>query len=173
MKILIAIDPGASGGIAYSLGPLFTAVPRPATEGELLELIQSIADESGGDLVRAIVEEVGGYTGEAQPASRAFTFGEGYGFIKGILAALRIRVELVRPQTWQKALGLGNSGRSRAPHGASEEMRKAVKEANARAKTEWKRKLKEKAQQLFPGANVTLKTCDALLLLEFGRRTEK
>jgi hypothetical protein len=148
-----------------------TVFPRPDTEGELLDLIRSIVEETGGEEARAVVEEVGGYIGEDQPASRAFTFGRGYGYILGVLGALNVRVELIKPQAWQKALGLGTSGRTRASRGASEAERKAVRDFNAGAKRDWKNKLKEKAQQLFPTIPVTLKTCDALLLLEYGRRT--
>jgi hypothetical protein len=35
---------------------------------------------------------------------------------------------------------------------------------------EWKRKLKEEAQRLFPNMDVTLKTADALLILEYAIR---
>ena len=38
------------------------------------------------------------------------------------------------------------------------------------SKTEWKNKLKAKAQQLFPGEKVTLATCDSLLIAEYGRK---
>ena len=39
--------------------------------------------------------------------------------------------------------------------------------------SEWKRKLKAKAQELYPHLDVTLKNCDALLILHFalGRGT--
>jgi hypothetical protein len=170
MKILIGIDPGASGGIAYEVGGFASARAMPDTGG-VISFVKAIVAEANGDPVRAVVEEVGGYMGEDQPASRAFEFGRGYGYLLGILQTLEVRVELVRPQAWQKVLGLGNSGRTRAPKGASAAIRKSVRQANARAKAEWKRKLKEKASQLYPKLDVTLKTCDALLLLEYGRRT--
>ncbi len=174
LRVVIACDPGASGGIAYSLGNTFvTAVPMPDTEGGVLGLLRAIAAEAGGEPLRAIVEEVGGYMGDAQPASRAFTFGRGVGFTLGVLAALDARVELVRPQAWQKVLALGNSGWLTTPRGTTDEEKKKIRAMNARIKAEWKRKLREKAEQLFPGVNVTLKTSDALLLLEYGRRTEQ
>jgi hypothetical protein len=172
-RVIAAVDPGASGGIAVSLGGMVSVWPMPDTEGGALNLLRGIAAETGGEPLRAVVEEVGGYMGDAQPASRAFTFGRNFGVLLGVLMALDARVELVRPQKWQQALGLGYSGRTRVPAGANDEERKKIRAFNARAKTEWKRRLKQKAEQLFPGVNVTLKTCDALLILEYSKRTEQ
>jgi hypothetical protein len=63
-----------------------------------------------------------------------------------------VSFDLVAPGTWQKAFGL------------------ARKKGEAHGK--WKARLRQKAQQLFPqlGRRVTLKTCDALLIAEYGRR---
>jgi len=173
LRVVIGVDPGQSGGIAVALGATaVSAYPMPDTEGDVLNLLRAIVMEAGSEPLRAIVEEVGGFMGENQPASRAFEFGRGHGFCLGVLATLGARVELVRPQAWQKVLGLGNSGRVKAPPGANDEERKKIRAYNSNLKAEWKRKLKSKAQELFPGVNVTLKTCDALLLLEYGHRTE-
>jgi crossover junction endodeoxyribonuclease RuvC len=77
-----------------------------------------------------------------------FRFGRNFGFILGVFAALKIPVELVRPQKWQKALSLGTS----AAHAS---------------KTAWKNHLKAEAQRRFPDQKVTLATADALLLLSY------
>ena len=101
--------------------------------------------------VRMLIEDVAGYAGgPGQPGSAMFKFGRNLGVIQGIAAALRFRVEMVRPQKWQTALGLGNS--------------------RGMTKTEWKNKLKAKAQQLYPNIPVTLQTADALLILEYGAK---
>ena len=76
-----------------------------------------------------------------------FRFGEHFGFIKGVIQTLGVRLELVRPQVWQKAFGLGTA-------------------SACASKTVWKNKLKAEAQRRFPHLNVTLKTADALLILE-------
>ena len=171
MKILIAIDPGKSGGIAYSLGTTcVSAIPMPETDGDVLEHLQAIIAEANGETVRAVIEEVGGFMGEDQPASSAFNFGYRHGLCVGLLQASKVKIEFVRPQKWQKIFSLGKSGRRHAPPGASEAERKEVQRQNARLKTEWKNKLKETAQQLFPGLKITLSTADALLLVEYGRR---
>jgi hypothetical protein len=123
----------------------------PDTEGGVIHKLRQIVVDGGGpSSVVACVEQVGGYTGQAQPGSAMFTFGRGYGFLLGVLACLGIRNELVTPQRWQKPLGIGTS--------------------TGLSRPEWKRKLKVKAEQLFPSQAVTLKTCDALLILDYAMR---
>lgn len=143
MNTLIAIDPGASGGIALSLegsAPSFTHMPD--TLHDLVELLEAAKDDYG---VHAYVELVGGYIGgSGAPGSAMFNFGQNFGQILGVLAALKIPFTLVRPQKWQGALSLGNS--------------------KGMSKTEWKNKLKAKAQQLFPSSKITLATADAALI---------
>lgn len=143
----ITIDPGASGGIAIHSTFGTHCLAMPETEGDLVnELRYAISD---CDCARAVVEEVNGFIGKAQPGSAMFKFGRNFGFILGCLQTLGYRIELVRPQKWQKALGLGTS--------------------TGMTKTEWKNKLKQRAQQLYPGIKVTLQTADALLLLEYAK----
>jgi crossover junction endodeoxyribonuclease RuvC len=82
----------------------------------------------------------------------AFNFGKGYGIWLGILSALSIPFEEVHPLTWKKTM-MADMGKD--------------KDAS-----------RVKAMQLYPdtAANLTLKKhhgrADALLLAEFGRRTE-
>jgi hypothetical protein len=77
-----------------------------------------------------------------------FKFGEGYGFLKGVVQALGIKLVLVRPQVWQKPFNLGTASR-------------------CASQSEWKNKLKAEAQRRFPQLPVTLATADALLILEW------
>jgi hypothetical protein len=150
VKKIIAVDPGASGGIAWTDGSGSPqCVPMPETEGDVMNLIREIGIVD----TRAVVELVGGFVkGNPAPGSTMFNFGRGFGFILGALAANYVPVELVRPQKWQKHFSLGS-----------------CKESGG--KTPWKNKLKAKAQQLFPEQDVTLKTADALLILEYARQT--
>lgn len=151
MGTLIAIDPGLSGGIAFQRdNQSAQAVPMPVTEGDLVELLRVLADCPSQSV--AIVEEVSGYVGKAQPASSAFKFGRNFGFILGTLQALGVRTELVRPQRWQKSLALGTAG-------------------GCGSKTEWKNKLKACAQRLYPNLRPTLATSDALLILVYAGRS--
>jgi hypothetical protein len=117
----------------------------PETVHDLAELLGSVAIEASNGNAHAYLEQVGGYVGGAgAPGSAMFNFGQNYGQIIGILAAYQIPFTLVRPQKWQGALSLGNS--------------------KGMSKTEWKNKLKAKAQQLFPSSKITLATADAALI---------
>jgi hypothetical protein len=141
---LLAIDPGANGGWALSSenGPACGNLPQ--SDGDTLELLRSL------DPGECFLEDLVKYTGVNMPSSAMATYAGNWGFLRGALMALGWRVVLVRPQEWQKALGLGTS------RGVN--------------KTEWKNKLKQRASELFPMCKVTLATSDALLILEFAKR---
>jgi len=125
------------------------AIPMPATEPDISQKLKEIYYHL--DKPTVIIEEVGGYIGRPQPGSAMFTFGRNFGFLLGVLTCLSARIVLVRPQKWQSFLSLGTSDGN---------------------KTKWKNKLKSKAQNLYPDLDVTLAIADALLLLEYGRKTE-
>ena len=148
-KELIAIDPGKSGGIAWRMAYGTRAIPMPATEPDIAQKLKEIYYHLNKPTV--LIEEVGGYIGRPQPGSAMFTFGRNFGFLLGVLTSLGARIVLVRPQKWQGFLGLGKSEGDR---------------------TKWKNKLKQKAQNLYPNLDITLSTSDALLILEYGAKTE-
>ena len=154
MKVFIAIDPGVSGGIAVAMFGATVCHAMPATQGDVLELIRDLKRAADVEcaLCECVLEEVGGFAGKAQPGSAMFKFGEGYGFLKGVVQALGIKLVLVRPQVWQKSFNLGTASR-------------------CASKSEWKNKLKAEAQRRFPQLPVTLATADALLILEWSLRT--
>jgi hypothetical protein len=155
MRIIVAIDPGLSGGIALASGGRVECRAMPATQGDLLGLLRDTkaAASAAGCELACVVEAVGGFVGKAQPGSAMFRFGEHFGFIKGAVQALGVRLVLVRPQVWQKGLGVGTA-------------------STCASKAVWKNKLKAEAQRRFPHLAVTLKTADALLLLEHAMKTE-
>jgi len=155
MNYLMAIDPGVSGGVAMAAFGKVASHAMPETEGDRLELIRSFktAADIEGATCMCVLEEVNGFVGKAQPGSAMFKFGEGYGFLKGVVQALGIRLVLVRPQVWQKVFGLGTAAR-------------------CASKSEWKNKLKAEAQRRFPNVGVTLQTADALLILEWARAAQ-
>lgn len=154
MTGVVAIDPGANGGVAYRTGEAHVAaIKMPSTELDLVVELQTAALLTSGvesPQPVLLVEEVGGYVGKQQPGSAMFKFGRGVGVIHGAALALGYRIVAVRPQKWQKALGLGNS-RGMTP-------------------TQWKNKLKAEAQRRFPGVRVTLANADALLILDAARQ---
>lgn len=144
-KKLIAIDPGASGGLAWRTETKASAIKMPETEGDIISFLRGFNHND----TCVFLEEVGGYIGKAQPGSAMFTFGRNTGFLIGAVMALGFRLEMVRPQTWQKNLGIGTS-------------------RTCASKTEWKNKLKALAQRKFPQVGVTLATADALLILDYA-----
>lgn len=146
-RLIIGIDPGAAGGIGvYSItqGRLIMAIKMPETPTDLLAFLKLHSLNS-----KCYLEKVGGIPGNG--ANAMFNFGRGYGHLEMALLACRIPTETVTPKKWQKEFQLGGRGKTMS-------------------KTEWKNKLKAKAQQLFPTFNVTLATCDAMLIALYGSR---
>jgi len=153
MKTIIGIDPGASGGIAVEQFGRVFCEGMPETLEDLVGVVREIktaAEREGCEVVCAL-EQVGGYAGKGQPGSAMFRFGESFGFVRGVLQTLGVKVVLVRPQVWQKGFGLGSA-------------------SACASKSVWKNKLKAEAQRRFPDLEVTLKTADALLILEYARQ---
>jgi hypothetical protein len=122
----------------------------PETDGDLLSLLGVLRGQAVE--TTCFVEDIPKFTGAKLPGSSVAVMFRNFGFICGALAALRIRTILVRPQEWQKGYSLGTA-------------------RSCESKTEWKNKLKGEAQRRYPWADVTLKTADALLILEHGMST--
>ena len=143
----IGIDPGASGGIAWSSPNGDRSAPLPKTLGDFREQVYNILGEQG--FFHAISDSVCYLESPPKfvkiiPGSAVFVMAQSFGRIEGVLAAFKVPTVTVTPQAWQKAHGLGNS--------------------KGLSKTEWKNKLKARAQSLYPEEHVTLATADALLI---------
>ena len=153
----IGVDPGASGGISLIAPSGITTWGMPATEADLLEVVKSCygidwKDRGITPYCYAVVEKVTGFVGgPGNTGSSMFKFGASYGSVRMALIASGIPFEEVMASVWQKGLKIPSRGKSES-------------------KTAWKNRLKARAQQLFPGVEVTLKTADALLIAEFCRR---
>jgi hypothetical protein len=146
---LLAIDPGANGGFAFRNEKGVVSDKLPPTEGDILLLVEMFSVAGPGV---CYLEDLVKYAGTNMPGSAMAVYAASWGYLKGVLMAKGWRVILVKPQKWQKALGLG------APNGG---------------KTVWKNKLKGEAQRLFPGAKVTLANADALLILRYAELEER
>jgi len=180
IELVIAVDPGAGGAIAWQIigFPTASVEKMPETRGDTIALFKRIV---GQYRATAIIEDVVSFIPDGG-ASMMFNFGANVERPACILQTLGIPIEEVRPQKWQKALSLGNSDRIKvpsAPRGASPKEKrefiamnataiKSAKDHNATAKRDWKNKLKERAQLLYPEINATLHTCDALLILTYA-----
>ena len=144
-QAIISIDPGASGGWAeweytnkrYQLVDAYKFEDWATTVAEITKL----ATERYC-FTSAIIEQVQGHIGKAQPGAAMFKFGENYGKWQGLLMGLAVPFERVTPQKWQKGLdGLGK-----------------LKGADR------KRALRTLAIERHPMISPTLATCDAILI---------
>lgn len=151
---MIAIDPGAAGGIAsFRRDDSTWATKMPATDKDIFDVLCMRATLPDGSYLWspvAYLEDLVKFAGRNMPSSAMATYASNWGIVKGILIAQQYKIILVPPKKWQKALGLGKAKDS--------------------SRTEWKNKLKQMAQQLYPHIDVTLATADALLILEAAKR---
>ena len=98
--ICIGIDPGKLGAMAV-LYPNGGIAIEPFSEEAFLVAFRTLSSSFfEGRKIVVVLEHVGGIPGQSAPA--AFNFGDNFGFIRGLLAALGIPYELVRPQKWKK-----------------------------------------------------------------------
>jgi len=150
MRNYIAIDPGASGGVAiHRHNGETTAMSLGAMNADELYRITTEADIPA-DTITIVIEDVPKFAGRMIPSSSTATLHFGYGYLCGHFEARCFRVIKVPPQTWQKTIGIGKKG-----------------ELSSSA---WKRKLRDEAQRRHPALKVTLDTADALLLLDHARQ---
>lgn len=141
--LIIGIDPGKSGGVAWvdELGTTPLAEKMPDTVHELAELLRGIVAGHGA---KCYVEKVA--STPQMGVKSAFTFGNGLGHIEGVLAALQIPYEWISPLKWQGALSCKTGGDKNVS--------------------------KRKALELFPGVRWSHSTADSALICEYGRRME-
>jgi hypothetical protein len=150
---LVAIDPGANGGyMAQVNGEPIRTGGLPDTEGDILELIESLSSPQGNRKV-AYLEGLVKYTGSPMPSSAMATYASSWGILKGFLMAHKFQLILVAPQKWQKELSLGTS--------------------KGMSKSEWKSKLRSEAQRLYPHCKITLANADAALIFRYAELAER
>jgi hypothetical protein len=144
-SVIIAIDPGACGGIAICADRKVSATKLDEQESYLL-IDGLCANFNRRDIV-CYMEQVGGYIGKEQPGSMMFNFGNGYGYWRGVLKALDIQLQLVVPQKWMRKIAPGVIGMDYG---------------------ERKRALKALAIHWYPELEVTNALADALGLLRYA-----
>ena len=111
--IIMGVDPGLSGALAFldtdsgDLEILDMPTLKAGTGGKRIIDLDTLAREidARSDYVRhAFVEAVSTRPGEG--AVGAFSFGQGFGALSGIIVANFIPRTFVRPAVWKKALGV-------------------------------------------------------------------
>ncbi len=148
-KVYIGCDPGASGG--------FVVLDEA---GKVLEVFKT------PDTRKGFQEKLGVYTGTqcfcllekvwSRPhigGKANFTFGVNVERLLYTLELCKIPHQEVTPQSWMKSY--------------------MMKKENTESGTQWKNRLKAKAQQLFPEQNITLWNSDSFLIAEYTRRNFK
>jgi hypothetical protein len=152
--LLIAVDVGINGGIAWCFnGGTVCAEGMPRTELEICEFFRDLCHTAHAPV--AYVEKVHGFMpNQPQVASRSFTFGRNTGVCTGSLIMCGCRIIEIAPRTWQSELGL--KFEKGTPYGDRKQL------------------LKEEALRRFPKlrSRITLKTADALLILDAARGRE-
>lgn len=135
--MILGIDPGKGGGMAIVGLNVPHTFKLDATEADIAEWLLSFDSAE-----MAFIERVA--SSPQMGVKSAFTFGQGYGFLRGLLVAMKIPFQEVSPQKWQRAMGCLTGGDKNVS--------------------------KSRAQQLFPTTKVTHAIADALLIAEYGRR---
>ena len=116
---IIGIDPGISGAICFfENGKIIEIIDMPnMTDGkknkkqvngaqiynEISERIKNVPKYE----INVVLEQVSAMPG--QGVTSMFNFGQSFGVIKGICAAMRLPLHFVRPAKWKKYFNLLNS----------------------------------------------------------------
>ena len=117
--IIIGIDPGLSGAIAILednkvLGifdmPVMAEGKKNKRQLNSSQLVNIITDNTDNTQeIAVIVEQVNAMPG--QGVTSMFNFGQTFGAIKGVCAALKLPIFFVRPSKWKKHFELINSSK--------------------------------------------------------------
>lgn len=96
-EIFIGVDPGVNGAIAVIINNKLVGVCdlKPAA---LLSMCLTMPSAT------FVVEEV--HSSPAMGVANAFTFGESFGMVKGIIEGMGCNVMFVPPQRWKGVFGL-------------------------------------------------------------------
>jgi hypothetical protein len=158
-KWFLGGDPGSNGGLAAisaNRGRVRTLSFSGTGVGEV-EISEWFYQFNISHCIY-LLEEVNPYR---QGRKSAFTFGRNYERIWAIPAAYDFPRDRVRPQVWQSGMGIPKRNKKKE------------------SETQFKERLRRKAQQLFPRLIIWQGTlglqrsvCDALLIAEYCRRRE-
>lgn len=152
---VIGIDPGAAGGIAiYRKDCPEKTVKMPREVGDLRDLIRYYKEnfhpivfiEKLSVRPDDIIKE--GSEANLGKLYRVQRMLANFEQLKAVISSEGVPFVLVHPASWQAKLGLRHSGEEKA---------------------ERKRRLRDRAQELYPAQRVTLWNADALLIMHFGR----
>ena len=156
--MIIGIDPGQSGGIAWKFQGKVYIKKMPETPKDIFLFLHERALEADSyeDII-AYVEKVGGYMpGNSGPA--AVKFARHCGHLEMALLALNIPYHEILPNRWM----IHFIGKQKYPASMTAAQRK----------TKRKNLIKAKAQALSPNIKVTLAVSDAIGILNYAMKQE-
>ena len=117
--LIIGIDPGINGAICFfEKGQIKDVIDMPVmAEGkknkrqvngrQIFNEISLRIEKYNSESINVIVEQVSAMPG--QGVTSMFNFGQSFGVIKGICAAMQLPIFFVRPAKWKKHFDLINS----------------------------------------------------------------
>ena len=117
--LIIGIDPGISGAICFfENGEIKDVIDMPVmAEGkknkkqingsQIFNEISTRIKNYKAENINVVIEQVSAMPG--QGVTSMFNFGQSFGVLKGICAAMQLPVFLVRPAKWKKHFELINS----------------------------------------------------------------
>ena len=117
--IVVGIDPGLSGAIAILEGkkvvslfdmPVMAEGKKNKRQLNSAQLVNILKDNTKSNAeIAVVVEQVNAMPG--QGVTSMFNFGQTFGAIKGVCAALKLPIFFVRPSKWKKHFELINSSK--------------------------------------------------------------
>jgi crossover junction endodeoxyribonuclease RuvC len=146
-KIYLGIDPGKNGGFAiiYTIDGKVEDVmaKKCGKNAEEMAIDMKVALSCKEyDQIECVLELVHSFPGQGVVST--FSFGENFGKWKGVLAALDVKYNLVRPQEWMKIYDIPKT-----------------------SKKHRKKHLYDKAAEMFPQLKITYVIADALLIANY------
>lgn len=108
MSIIMGIDPGISGAVAF----YFPMVPNRMSVDDVPVVCGEINGYELARLIKihrptlAVIERVGAMPGNGGVSM--FNFGRAYGDVRGVVSALDVPMHFVTPQKWKKHFGLSS-----------------------------------------------------------------
>lgn len=160
VEFILGVDPGSQGGIAVISKDHQTVFVEKLSDKTIDALAAFFSFVNLLGHCEAYMESVNSMPGEG--VSSAHSFGKSVGRLEMGLAAHGIPAQKVQPQVWQRKVALG----------MVKPQPCYVGRCKGKTCSDRKHAHKRKADLILDCRNkVTLETCDALLIAEYGWRT--
>lgn len=151
----VGIDPGSASGAVCVLkeydgkSNVFIAPVEKYTDRDLVNVLEGATLDTPQGKIKAVIEHQHAFPGMG--VSTQFKLAKSFGELRMLLIAFEIPFREVTARKWQ---GYYN-----------------MKKNENEAQTAWKRRLRERAEQLYPDVKLTNKTADSLLIAHYTKMT--